>query len=177
MTTVAGLDLSLTATGVAIVDNRSARTGTVRSVSIPNATLRQRHARIGRIVGEIADWVAGAALVVLEGPSYGSSSVGSWDRAWLYGAAVDMLLSRGQLIAVAAPTTLKKFASGAGNADKTAVAAGMTRLWPDVAPRNDNEFDALALATMGAQWSLLPVPTRAHHADALAKVAWPEELR
>lgn len=174
---VGGLDLSLTATGVALVGEVSATTMTVKSASVPNATLADRHARIGNIVETVELLLDGhAELVVIEGPSYGSNSVGSWDRAWLFGAMVDDLMRRGYRLAVAPPATVKKFASGKGNADKTAVAAGMTRLWPDVHPVNDNEFDALTLATMGAQWMGLDVPERAHHAECLAGVAWPSEV-
>jgi Holliday junction resolvasome RuvABC endonuclease subunit len=171
--TVVGLDISMTATGASLVNIGDVRVGTIKSASIPDATLRQRRDRINRIVADVAKFAIPAVLVVIEGPSYGSSSVGSWDRAWLYGAVVDTLLSQGHLIAVAAPATVKKFAAGAGNADKTAVAVGMSKLWPDASARNDNEWDALALATMGAQHIGLPVPSRAHHADARAKVAWP----
>lgn len=176
---VAGLDLSLKATGISIITD-GAHTWTVKSASIPNATLIQRRDRINLIVSQVAGLVERAEIVVLEGPSYGSNSVGSWDRAWLYGAVVDKLLTRGHRIAVAAPTVVKKFAAGTGNADKTAVAVGMSKLWPYVVARNDNEWDALALATMGAQRLGLPVPSRAHHAETLTKVAWPdsvEELR
>jgi hypothetical protein len=79
-------------------------------------------------------------------------------------------------VAVAPPTVVKKWAAGKGSADKAAVAAGVTRLWPDVEPGNDNEFDALAMATMGAQRLGLTVPSRAHHAACLEKVEWPEPL-
>jgi hypothetical protein len=41
---------------------------------------------------------------------------------------------------------------------------------------NDNEWDALALATMGAQWLGRATPSRAHHAAALAGAEWPLEL-
>jgi crossover junction endodeoxyribonuclease RuvC len=176
VTTVVGLDLSLTATGIAFVDGVATRTGTVRSVSIPNAKLADRHHRIRRIVEQIVALAESADLIVLEGPSYGSSSVGSWDRAWLYGAAVDALVDQGHRVAVAPPSVLKKWATNNGGADKTAVAAAMARLWPDAEPRNDNEFDALALATMGAQQLYLPVPVRAHHSHALTKVEWPANV-
>jgi crossover junction endodeoxyribonuclease RuvC len=80
-------------------------------------------------------------------------------------------------VAVAPPTVVKKWAAGKGNADKAAVAVGVSRLWPAVEARNDNEWDALALMTMGAQWLGWDVPSRAHHAGCLTKVAWPEVAR
>ena len=101
----------------------------------------------------------------------------NWDRAWLWGRTVDRLLAISVPVAVAPPTVVKKWAADKGSADKAAVAAAMTRLWPGVHPGNDNEFDALALATMGAQRLALDVPSRAHHAAALEKVEWPESLR
>lgn len=176
---VAGLDLSLTATGMArVVSGESGpeiRTWTVKSVGKRADTLEQRNTRIRRIVDDVEAFCRGASLVVVEGPSMMSKGGSNWDRAWLWGAVVDRLLLAGRLVAVAPPTVVKKFAAGKGNADKASVAVGVSRLWDQADCANDNEWDALALATMGGQRiGLVGMPTRAHHAAILESVSWPE---
>lgn len=176
MTTVVGLDLSLTATGMGWVSNTSTTTATIRSAGSENATLADRRDRIARLARDIAAKTYRADLAVLEGPSYASKSAQMWDRAWLWGAVVEALHLVGCPVALAPPSVVKKWAANNGGADKAAVAAGVARLWPDVTPKNNNEFDALAMATMGAQHLGLSVPSRAHHADALVKVEWPANV-
>lgn len=178
MTRAVGIDLSLTGTGLAAITTTG--TGlildvlTVKSSGHNGDILRQRRERIYQIAARVAQFAADADAVVLEAPAY-SKNVGSmWDRAGLWWSVVDLLMLEPVDIAVAPPTVVKKFAAGKGNADKTAVAGGMVRLWGEQCKAsNDNEYDALALATMGAQrLELAGVPSRAHHAATLASVAW-----
>lgn len=178
MTRAVGIDLSLTGTGLAAVTTTS--TGlildvlTVKSSGHNGDTLRQRRERIYQIAARVAQFAADADVVVLEAPAY-SKNVGSmWDRAGLWWSVVDLLMLDSVFAATASPTVVKKFAAGKGNADKTAVAGGLVRLWGERCnASNDNEYDALTMATMGAQRLGMPeVPTRAHHEATLASVAW-----
>lgn len=173
---VVGLDLSLTAIGQAVIGTDiGPRTFTHGSLGRRADSVVQRRQRLRDLADSILDNMGAAvALVVVEGPSVMSRGGSNWDRAGLWWLVVEPLAGR-YPIAVAAPTVVKKWAAGKGTADKAAVAAGVTRLWPEVEPANDNEFDALALATMGAQKLGLAVPSRAHHADALLKVEWPPD--
>lgn len=178
MTAVIGLDLSLTATGLAAVTSDGGFTvTTVGSTGKRADTLTDRDRRLVDLVRRIGlflqEW-DDYTLAVIEGPSVMSKGGSNWDRAGLWWLTVQMLDPA--RTAVAAPTTVKKWAAGRGNADKAAVAVGVARLWPEAEPTNDNEFDALAMATMGAQKLGLAVPSRAHHMDALVKVAWPADL-
>jgi Holliday junction resolvasome RuvABC endonuclease subunit len=176
---VVGVDLSLTGTGLADVAHEpsGALTYDYRTVTSKPAgqDVRARSRRIDDVRGEVLRYARGSDLVIVEGPSLGKASPHTWDRAWLWGSVVDDLLAARLAVAVAPPTVVKKFAAGKGNADKTAVAVGMARLWGEGTEcRNDNEWDALALATMGAQRIGIPdIPERAHHAGTLASVAWP----
>lgn len=171
---VTGLDLSLTATGMAHVTNGDWYVvTTVKSTGKRSDSLKQRRDRIDSIVGQVLDFASGSDLVVLEGPSLMSKGGSNWDRAWLWGAVVGGLLDRYNPVAVAPPTVVKKWATNRGNADKAAVAVGVARLWDGFEPKSDNESDALALATMGAQFLDLPVQSRSHHAETLTKVEWP----
>jgi len=178
MTRVVGIDLSLTGTGLAAITTGASGpvldVQTIKSSGRKNDTLRQRRERIYQIASRVAQFAAGAELSVIEGPSFLSQGGSNWDRAGLWWSVVDLLMLEPIDIAVAPPTVVKKFAAGKGNADKTAVAGGLVRLWGEACKAsNDNEYDALTLATMGAQRLSLPgVPSRAHHAAALASVAW-----
>lgn len=178
MTRVIGLDLSLAATGIAVIATVGGQvqvsTTTITSSGHRGDSLATRDARISRLTEAVLAAAKGD-LAVIEGPSIMSRGGSNWDRAGLWWHVV-CSLRLWMPVAVAAPTVVKKFAAGKGGADKASVAAGITRLWPDTEPGNDNEFDALALATIGAQRLDLPVPYRAHHIEALRKVEWPENL-
>jgi crossover junction endodeoxyribonuclease RuvC len=179
---VGGLDLSLTSTGIARISRGMAAGDrvdlfTVTSTGHVGDSLTQRRSRQRHLVHEALWPLVGCSIVVVEGPSYASKGGQNWDRAGLWWAAVSALLDRGFDVAIAPPTVVKKFAAGKGTADKPAVAVGMARLWLDVDAENDGQWDALAMATMAAQHLGLDVPSRAHHAGVLAKVAWPDTTK
>lgn len=180
MTYVLGLDLSLTSTGWAVIahtpDLTSAHCGT--HTSKPHGdTWDARRQRIEQLADRITAGTDRPTIAILEGPAYGTGrQAGVHDRAGLWWAVYDRLHAHHIPTAVATPATRAKFATGRGNAGKTEVAIGMSKLWPDIDARTDDEWDALALATMGAQHLGWNVPSRAHHAAALQAVAWPTEL-
>lgn len=187
---VTGLDLSLTGTGIAHIDIQRPPTfnpqvtvtcRTITSSGRKGATLPERVARRRKLRNAIVDQARGSALVVIEAPAYASTTGSVWDRAGLWCAVVDALDHLGVPYVDVAPQKAKKLAADKGNADKTAVAAGMTRLWGDlVAPSNDNEFDALALATLGAirvAARQLPVRVLERHREVVAGIVWPDVER
>lgn len=177
MTYVLGLDLSLTSTGWATIAHTdhmlSAGCGTFTSKPHGD-TWDARRDRLETLADRITAGTEPPVLAILEGPSYGTGrQAGAHDRAGLWWAVYERLHAHHIPTAVAPPATRAKFATGRGNAGKAEVAVGVARLWPHVDARTDDEWDALALATMGAQWLGWNTPTRAHHHAALAAVAWP----
>lgn len=180
MTAVLGLDLSLTGTGLAAVTSDGGFTViTEGSTGKRGDTLADRDRRLADLARRIGlfvqDW-DDYAIAVIEGPSVMSQGGSNWDRAGLWWLVVQQLDPA--RTAVAAPSTVKKWSAGKGSADKAAVAGGVTRLWPEFECANDNEADALALASMGAQrLGMQLFPKRAHHSDALLKVEWPAFIR
>lgn len=175
---VIGLDLSLTATGIADFRGREVTTKTIRSA--PNGqTLRDQRIRLRRIVLEIEEVVSHQGepprLIVVEGPSYGSKGAGTWDRAGLWWLVVDFIISRRALpLAVIPPAVLKKFATGRGNADKTAMAVALQKRW-GLELRDDNKVDAWWLGAAGREHLGVPyVEMPKAQREALAKVDWPE---
>jgi crossover junction endodeoxyribonuclease RuvC len=178
---VVGLDLSLTGTGVALPD------GTVRTIASKGhtgATLRQRATRLHNLCTTVILAALGGAeverdrLIVVEGPSMGSSSRGGahHDRAGLWWLVVDALDGEpGIDVVEVAPAARAKYATGRGNASKDEVLAAVIRRYPDIEVRNNNEADALVLRAMGCDQlgqPLADVP--AAHRTGLAKVAWPD---
>lgn len=187
MTRVLGIDPSLTSTGVALID-ADLRATTYRVESAPPKrgrgdktapTLPERRERIRAVVERATELVLPAHprvdLAVIEGPSYGSVGAGQWERGWLWGAIVDRLILAEVPVAVVPPTVRAKWATGSGAAGKSPVAVHLSRMWPNVPEDvSDDVWDALALASIGAQHvGLLPVEL-VRHREQLDKVAWPE---
>lgn len=170
---VVGIDLSLSATGLAAIDD------TVGIVTVENTVLQSkpddgtisgRHKRLEGISSGVVAWTSGATLAVIEGPSYSSAGRGTWDRAGLWWWVVSILnLTQVPLIEVP-PKTRAKWATNSGNAGKAGVAVAVGRMWPEVDLKDDNDSDALALATIGAQVVGIDVPSRAWQAGALSKL-------
>jgi crossover junction endodeoxyribonuclease RuvC len=200
---VVGLDLSLTASGIATIRRdgdtydeaaptqkpgqgdlllgtaESAAAAEVRTITSKGKradSLSDRHRRLNRIGVEAYEAAFGAQLVVVEGPSVMSQGGSNWDRAGLWWRVIGNLLHGDTPIAIVAPTQIKKFATGRGTADKTAVAVAMARMWPGVNAADDNQWDALTLAHIGAARLGYDVPQRAHHPAVLAAITWPEYL-
>jgi Holliday junction resolvasome, endonuclease subunit len=188
---VAGLDLSLTSTGIAVIRDRPRSTSgldqmivtTHRVISVApklprgaKPTIRQRRDRIARVVSEIAECVLpGLDLAVIEGPSYGSFGGQAWDRAWLWGAVVERMIGNGVSVAIVQPATRALWATGSGSSSKSPIAVHMSRMWPQVDPGvSDDEWDGLALASMGAQHLGMIPCELARHRQQLDKVSWPD---
>lgn len=149
MPAVVGLDLSLTATGWANVAGvsgvyRTKATGTERLAALRRA--------VDILVGAGLD---SADLIVIEGYSFGSRNGG--EKLGELGGVIRLLLhDRGVRWVEAPPATLKKYATGKGNAGKNDVkAAARKRLgWGG---EDDNEADALWLRAIGLELLGAPV--------------------
>ncbi|MBP9920147.1 MAG: hypothetical protein KBF43_16340 [Dermatophilaceae bacterium] len=175
---VLGIDPSLTGTGVAHAE------GLLTITSKPDDTLTGRRNRLGGIVHQLDDVVLGVKpwrfertpdLVVIEAPSLAQhSQAGTLDRNGLWWLIVDRLLILGIPTVEVAPSTLKKFATGKGNATKADMRMALfQRAGLDV--RDDNQVDAWWLRQVGLHllddMDAITLPKT--HADALAKVARP----
>jgi len=135
-----------------------------------DGTLIGRRERLEAIASGVVGFAYGSQLAVIEGPSYASSGRGTWDRAGLWWWVVSILHLTGVPVIEVPPKTRAKWATNKGNAGKGAVDVAVGRLWPDVPLRDDNDTDALALATIGAQLLGIEVPQRSWHKGALTKL-------
>lgn len=169
---VVGVDLSLTATGVA--DNLGCTT--IATSGRVNATLTDRARRIHTIRNQVLAHCKNAHLVVIEGPSLGSHTGHVWDRGGLWWAVVARLVANDIPVAVVSPKGRAKYIAGNGNAGKDQVMlAAVRRFHLTHEITNNNEADAVGLCAMGLDrlgHPLALVPDR--NRGALDAVAWPE---
>ena len=173
---VIGLDLSLTATGVADFGPNTLDITTIRSK--PATTITGTWQRLNYIIGEIIQAIGDGprpTLITIEGPSFGSKGAGTWDRAGLWWRVASHLIGDGHPIAVIPPATLKRYAAGRGNATKTDMAVALAKRAGGLELRDDNQVDAWWLAAAGRDHLGCPVVDmpQAHRA-ALGKADWPE---
>jgi len=170
---VVGIDPSLSATGVCTA------TGQLRTLkSQPdNGSVKDRADRIVDLADRVVDCLRDdVALVVIEGPAYAQQAqagvhlrAGLW---WQIVTHIHLARSAAQVVEVS-PTTLKKFATGKGNATKPDMRMALyQRGGLDV--RDDNQADAWWLRELGLH--LLGDPDRLMlpkaHTVALDKVRW-----
>lgn len=168
---IAGLDLSLTSTGVA----------EIHGIEVTLATItpgkRKGHDRLQYLFDEICSRIFDASLVVIEGPSYGSDYGKAHERAGLWWLVAHVLWGNQIPYVVITPTQVKKYATGYGGGPKSGkdkVLAAVVRRYADVPVDGNDQADALVLAAMAADHygdPLAPVP--AAHRAALTAVEWP----
>lgn len=180
---VCGLDLSLTNAGIAVLtDGRPTLLTSVGHGGKDGASWEQRSRRIvsqSRAVMQVlANFMApdriGIDLAVIEGPSYASEFGDQFDRAALWWGVYSALSAKRVPIAVVAPGTLKKWATGKGNAKKPDVLAA-AKEW--CRPRNHDEADAAWLALLGAARlgdPIAPVELTSWRIAGFEAVKWPE---
>ncbi len=158
---VVGLDLSLTASGVAQVSyfpgEGRHRIVLDRVQSAPRGqSVEARAERIGSIVRQIEQRLLRGSLVVIESPAY-TRSVGSrHERSGLWWAVVSAAMRLECRVIEVTPTTRAKYATGKGNAGKRDVVAAVEKRY-GVTPADDNEADAMVLAAIGYRLTGFPL--------------------
>jgi Holliday junction resolvasome RuvABC endonuclease subunit len=94
------------------------------------------------------------------------------ERGALWYLIVLSLLHRELDVRFVHPGTLKRYATGSGNADKASVKAATTVTFPAVRTRTDDERDALWLAAVGVHLlgGPLPYPVTPVRADVITRL-------
>lgn len=179
MPDVLGLDLGLANAGAAsLTDRGSVDTWVLHTDAPETPSLDATLGRIDRVTRWALGFVTtGTALAVVEAPSFGSDHGQQHERAAIHWLVVRGLRRREIPVATSPPTTLKKWATGSGRADKAAMKRAVAALWPGNGLHRvtEHEIDALALAGAGAQcWCEWPGPWLGPSPSALASITWPE---
>jgi len=176
---IAGLDLSLTCTGVAIcvqtLRETKMATSAIKSTGRKDATLLDRHERLTALGQDIIHHASLCDLVVIEGPFAGVRGGSPIDRHALFWFVAGALIRREVPVAVVAPTSLKLAIAGKGSADKAALSASLVKLWPDVDVTSSDVADAAGLAHLGAVALGWDVPTLERHKQVKWS-EWPDSL-
>jgi crossover junction endodeoxyribonuclease RuvC len=176
----AGLDLSLTGTGVAGWSPEDGwYTATIVTRGSNTDTVEQTHRRLRSITGKVLQHVhtISPKVVVIESPTFSSNTGHARDRAGLFWLVYDALEQADVRLAVCKANTRIKYALGKGVGNKDAVLAATIKRYTDADIRNNNEADAVLLAAMGARWhGVAPDPYAAFREDAVRAVTWPQRL-
>lgn len=169
-----GLDVSLTATGVAIATAVNITTSRVESKAPKNATTDQQIVRMQSIVARIVELipVSDHTIVAMEGPSFGSS-LSQHTMGGIWWLVRDGLQHLGVEVWIVPPSTVKKYATGSGSAAKDKVLAAVIRRYAAAVDVDTNdEADALVIAAIIARVGGHPIEPDGlpqTHLDALKK--------
>lgn len=173
---VVGLDLSLTATGVAgPAGTEVLRPGDLRGCDRLTWLRQAVLDRCRNCWTNDGPYMDTADIVVLEDYAYSRANQ-AHQIGELHGV-IRLALHEAEIpVALVAPTARAKYATGKGNAGKAEVlAAAIRRLGYD--SHDDNEADALWLRQMAIDHYGLTLPSApmpAANREALGKVDWPE---
>lgn len=167
---VVGLDLSMTATGICDRDGRCSTVGG------PSKLGDQRLCRIADAVDQaigVDGWVVQHTLVVIE--DIPTHAHGAGITAMVHGAVRAMLTEHGTPYVLVPPASLKKYATGKGNAGKPDMAVALYKR-AQLELRDDNQVDAWWLRAMGLDHLGHPVvDLPAAHRGALDRITWPTQ--
>lgn len=183
--TVAGVDSSLTGTGIA---SSLGWCEVVGYVPRPNPLTGKREDHITKLphaerleaMCDIRDrsllMVGRPDLAVMELPAPSRSGGGAHERAWLWWELYQSLTARGVHVALMPNNLRSTYATGKGNASKEVVVDAVARRWTAwPTGGNNNAADAVALMAAGKDWLGEPItPVPATHRRALDKTIWPD---
>jgi crossover junction endodeoxyribonuclease RuvC len=168
---VIGIDLSLTGTGM----SDGATTWLIRSAGKKDDDLTTRWVRLRKVAREVCDRIpADVSLVAIEAPAFSRTNGHMHDRSGLWWLVVSALHAAAVPVVEITPSSVKKYATGRGNADKGAMVDSAARRYPDVETgANDNRVDALFIAAMALDHLTgLHIVPEAHRVS-LNAVRWP----
>ena len=152
---VAGIDPSLTSTGLALVHlNGEVTTQTITSKGHKDATWNQREVRIRDLANRITFHIQPESLVVIESPSYASVSTSAHDRSGLWWAIYHELRILDCEILPVTPSQRMTYAVGKGGGqgtDKDRILAATIRRYPAIDITGNDIADAVILAAIGAR--------------------------
>lgn len=179
---IAGIDPSLTSTGVAVVRSPE-RVETSTVTSKPPApgteTVRTRFERMERLAASILDLVDGADFVGIESPAYGMRNAGKvHDRSGLWWWIVGQLETRGIPVVEITPPSRMMYATGKGNAGKDLVLVTAAATYKQAEITGNDVADAVVIAAMVSRLAGQPIELREPSQaklKALRKVQTPVE--
>lgn len=149
---IVGIDLSLTGTGVVVIDNKSKILYQALIKTKTTNSPTEETKRLKNIINQLpVQYLQNGitALVVIEGLAFmARNSTALVQLAGLSYLLRSMLIDLTVPFIIVAPTSLKKFTVGKGNAGKDEMMLAAYKRW-GISLTNDNLADAYALARCG----------------------------
>lgn len=145
-----GLDISVSSTGIAVIEGDRLTQNTVRMTTIKGGAVKPDiYGRMIRVWGEVLEFVGeGIALACVEEPIIKSRSIRSSRRLLELNTAICSRLYEGGIpFLVPVSQQLKQMATGYGRSDKEEVMQALNEEF-GVLTVSDDESDAVALALM-----------------------------
>lgn len=177
---IAGIDLSLACTGLAMVRSpERVQTSTVTSKPPKpgTETVRSRYERMEQITTGILDAIDGADVVGIEAPAYGMRHAGKvHDRSGLWWWVVGQLEALGVPVVEVTPPSRMMYATGKGNAGKDLVLVTAAATYKQAEITGNDVADAVVIAAMVSRLAGQPIELRQPaqaKMKALAKVHMP----
>ncbi len=163
---IIGLDLSLTATGVALPDGRT------RTIHGPTEDGDRRLYTTAATLHSLLEPYGRIDVAMLE--DLPINAMGAGYTGMIQGVVRLLLIQENIPYALVAPASLKKYATGHGHAEKPDMHAALVqRTGHDI--RDDNQVDAWWLRHAGLDWYGTPEATMpAEQRASLTKIAWPD---
>lgn len=150
---IVGVDMSLTGTGVAMLDDGTMTTTRVESTGHTNDSLNKRFERQTILTDRVLELCRGADFVVIETLFTAKNAGALIDRAGLWWRIIGSLTMWSIPVVPVTGSQGKKFLTGSGNADKGTMVRWAGKLWPEWVPSSkskiEDEADAIALASIG----------------------------
>ena len=173
---VIGIDLSMTSTGLAVIDGGTIETHTVTSKA-DAGTLRSFLTRSQKIADDIdyAVSLRPTDLIVIEGMAFAAKSA-SLDKIhahwWLIARYLCDYVDQEPVVITSGQRC--KYATGSGTAKKDIVLAAVIKRYPQADPAGNDEADAVIFAAMGARHLGHPVEDSLPLAnlEAMKAVRW-----
>lgn len=181
MTTVAGLDLSLTCCGLARHTWNGPRLVTETwyrgDKGITTQPYPDRCRSLIHITADVLAWTLPCDLAVMEEMVPNPKSRSTNERAALWYFIYRRLLDQDIPVLMIHPGTLKRYATGNGKAEKPEMRAAAREAFPDVVTVKADEDDALWLASAGLHLldGEVPYDVPEWRAAALSGLRLPEE--
>lgn len=152
-----GVDLSLTATGIASSLGWCLTHGRDK-LTVASRPLADRVAGLHTLAAELLEHIGHPDLVLIEAPALSRSRGGVFERGYLWFQVVHALEARGIPVVDVVPQQVKQFITGKGSATKGEVLVETARRLPQFDTRgDDNMADAAVMAAMGADLLGAPI--------------------
>lgn len=175
---IVALDLSLIATGWAVNWNEAKAKQTKGYIGVPvkfgTVTLdkavvkRGGIFRLARLVQTLKEKVVGAHFVVMEDLAFAARDRNHERAGLAYIIRYRLFLAEIPYVLIA-PTTLKKFVTGAGNSEKSRMVLTVFKRW-GIETANDNEADAIGLLQIGRMLTGAYQPTNKAEREVFSTV-------